>query len=99
MLKQCKLVTNNHHVADASTHSDRLQSKHCPELSDSFLNSAEISLLEMDGRRCVPRETTLEASDMSLSYFLGSRGELLSVTTQNEVGIKSSNHATFPLKT
>ena len=76
MLKQYKLVTNNHHEADASTHSERLQSKHYQELSKSFLNSVEIFLLEMDGRKCVPRETTPEASEVPPPCLLGSRGEL-----------------------
>lgn len=98
MLKQCKLVTNNHHEADASMHSDRLQSKHYKELSNSFLNSVEISLFETDVGKGVPREKTLEASEMSLPCLLGRRGELLSVTIQNEVGIKPSNYAIFPFK-
>lgn len=91
-------MTNNQHEADASMHSDRRQSKYYQELSNSFLNIVEVSLLEMDDRKGVPRETTPEASEVSLPCLLGSRGELLSVTIQNEVQIKPSNHAIFLLK-
>lgn len=98
MLKHYKLVTNNYHEADGSTLSDRTQSKHYQELSNSFLKGVEISLLETDGWKCVLREAMLEASEVSLPFSFGSRGELLSLTIQNEVQIKPSNHAVFPLK-
>lgn len=76
MLKQYKLLTNNYHEADGSTHSNRMRSKHYQELSNSFLKGVEISLLETDGWKCIPREAMLEASEVSLPFSFGSRGEL-----------------------